>query len=89
MESISIALAMMMAVVVSGVLVRMLPVPIPLPLVQIALGALIAGGFNRGVALDPETVSYTRLRAHETLRYLVCSLLLEKKNSTSRMTHSA
>ena len=54
MESISIALAMMMAVVVSGVLVRMLPVPIPLPLVQIALGALIAGGFNRGVALDPE-----------------------------------
>ena len=24
-------------------------------------------------------VSYTHLRAHETLRYLVCSLLLEKK----------
>ena len=25
------------------------------------------------------TVSYTHLRAHETLRYLVCRLLLEKK----------
>ena len=30
-------------------------------------------------ALDgPITVSYTHLRAHETLRYLVCRLLLEK-----------
>ena len=28
---------------------------------------------------DIETVSYTHLRAHETLRYLVCRLLLEKK----------
>ncbi|MFT4191732.1 MAG: Na+/H+ antiporter [Comamonas sp.] len=54
MESISIALAMMLAVVASGVIVRMLPVPIPLPLVQIGLGALIAGGFNRGVQLEPE-----------------------------------
>ena len=26
-----------------------------------------------------DTVSYTHLRAHETLRYLVCRLLLEKK----------
>ena len=26
-----------------------------------------------------EAVSYTHLRAHETLRYLVCRLLLEKK----------
>ena len=25
------------------------------------------------------TVSYTHLRAHETLRHLVCRLLLEKK----------
>ena len=25
-----------------------------------------------------QTVSYTHLRAHETLRYLVCRLLLEK-----------
>ena len=27
------------------------------------------------------TVSYTHLRAHETLRYLVCRLLLEKKKT--------
>ena len=27
----------------------------------------------------PKAVSYTHLRAHETLRYLVCRLLLEKK----------
>ena len=27
-------------------------------------------------------VSYTHLRAHETLRYLVCRLLLEKKKKT-------
>ena len=30
-----------------------------------------------GLVLD--SVSYTHLRAHETLRYLVCRLLLEKK----------
>ena len=29
--------------------------------------------------VDAITVSYTHLRAHETLRYLVCRLLLEKK----------
>ena len=28
---------------------------------------------------DVTSVSYTHLRAHETLRYLVCRLLLEKK----------
>ena len=27
-----------------------------------------------------KAVSYTHLRAHETLRHLVCRLLLEKKN---------
>ena len=31
------------------------------------------------LSLSKETVSYTHLRAHETLRYLVCRLLLEKK----------
>jgi len=30
------------------------------------------------------TVSYTHLRAHETLRYLVCRLLLEKKKTSIR-----
>ena len=29
--------------------------------------------------LGADSVSYTHLRAHETLRYLVCRLLLEKK----------
>src|SRR5665647_3649899 len=28
---------------------------------------------------DPDSVSYTHLRAHETDSYLVCRLLLEKK----------
>ncbi|WP_211370677.1 hypothetical protein, partial [Nonomuraea turkmeniaca] len=31
------------------------------------------------VTLDPRPFSYTHLRAHETLRQLVCRLLLEKK----------
>ena len=31
-----------------------------------------------------DTVSYTHLRAHETLRYLVCRLLLEKKKSSAK-----
>ena len=37
---------------------------------------------NEIMAMDPGfiAVSYTHLRAHETLRYLVCRLLLEKKN---------
>ena len=30
-----------------------------------------------------ETVSYTHLRAHETVLDLVCRLLLEKKKTTS------
>ena len=30
-----------------------------------------------------ESVSYTHLRAHETLRYLVCRLLLEKTTAES------
>ena len=35
----------------------------------------------RGVADSRETVSYTHLRAHETVLDLVCRLLLEKKKS--------
>mgnify|MGYP003381494551 CR=1 FL=1 len=31
-------------------------------------------------AAQPEPVSYTHLRAHETVLDLVCRLLLEKKN---------
>src|SRR5690606_36618512 len=45
---------MLAAVLVSGIFVRIIPVPIPLPLVQIALGMLIAGVFEQGVALSPD-----------------------------------
>ena len=35
-----------------------------------------------GVTLGRTTVSYTHLRAHETVLDLVCRLLLEKKNKS-------
>lgn len=54
MHTIEVALAMLVAVVASGYLVRILPFSLPLPLVQIGLGALIAGVFNRGHALEPD-----------------------------------
>ncbi len=54
MHTIEVVLAMLVAVVASGYLVRVLPWSLPLPLVQIALGAVIAGVFNRGHALQPE-----------------------------------
>jgi CPA1 family monovalent cation:H+ antiporter len=54
LEAIGIVLVMFLAVLVSGLVVRVLPVAVPLPLVQIALGALIAGAFNRGVELEPD-----------------------------------
>ena len=34
-----------------------------------------------GVRLGPGTVSYTHLRAHETVLDIVCRLLLEKKKN--------
>ena len=43
----------------------------------------LRGGFTNGVFLVgevfPKPVSYTHLRAHETVLDLVCRLLLEKK----------
>ena len=54
MNLIEVALAMLLAVVGSGYLVRILPFSLPLPLVQIGLGAVIAGVFKQGVALDPD-----------------------------------
>ena len=33
---------------------------------------------------DPDPVSYTHLRAHETVLDLVCRLLLETKNTTKK-----
>ncbi|MCW4454435.1 Na+/H+ antiporter [Flavobacterium sp. MXW15] len=54
MHTIEVVLAMLVAVVASGYLVRILPFSLPLPLVQIGLGAVIAGVFKRGHALDPD-----------------------------------
>lgn len=54
MSSISIALAMLLAVAASGYLVRIVPVSVPLPFMQIALGAIISGVFDRGQELDPD-----------------------------------
>ena len=43
---------------------------------------LLLALLNRNILpLIPETVSYTHLRAHETVLDLVCRLLLEKKNT--------
>jgi CPA1 family monovalent cation:H+ antiporter len=53
MHAIEVILIMLLAVVISGYLVRLLPFSLPLPLIQIALGAIIAGGFQSGVTLDP------------------------------------
>ena len=40
--------------------------------------------------VDPiDAVSYTHLRAHETVLDLVCRLLLEKKNRPKTATHSS
>ena len=39
------------------------------------------GALNGGVLIKSLSVSYTHLRAHETVLDLVCRLLLEKKNS--------
>ena len=49
----------------------------------VILGQMKKGG-KLGEAMfsiTGETVSYTHLRAHETVLDLVCRLLLEKKNS--------
>ena len=55
---------------------------------QAACEAAVAAEIANGAMYDrllnatqrPDTVSYTHLRAHETVLDLVCRLLLEKKN---------
>ena len=37
--------------------------------------------------VSPTSVSYTHLRAHETVLDLVCRLLLEKKNKKTKIQH--
>ena len=41
-----------------------------------------------GACMTPNPVSYTHLRAHETVLDLVCRLLLEKKTQTTQHTHT-
>ena len=56
---------------------------------EIVLGeATMADKLAAGEAViegSRETVSYTHLRAHETVLDLVCRLLLEKKNNTTEL----
>ena len=44
-------------------------------------------GIGMRLACYATTVSYTHLRAHETVLDLVCRLLLEKKNTHGRNPH--
>ena len=41
-----------------------------------------------GVPVDPQPVSYTNLRAHETVLEIVCRLLLEKKKTNRQKNYS-
>ena len=63
------------------------------PQLSVAVGVVHVGVPEHSIVVgagNPETVSYTHLRAHETPEHLVCRLLLEKKNakhwSTTRRT---
>src|SRR5664280_3244557 len=42
---------------------------------------------RQGAGESPQPVSYTHLRAHETVLDLVCRLLLEKQNKTKTKTN--
>ena len=50
--------------------------------------ALVENFWETGYGMPSFTpVSYTHLRAHETVLDLVCRLLLEKKNKTNTTDH--
>ena len=42
-------------------------------------------GLEQALGQGPAAVSYTHLRAHETVLDLVCRLLLEKKNKHNQL----
>ena len=56
-------------------------------LLNILLGGILLA--YRTILLILAPVSYTHLRAHETVLDLVCRLLLEKKKHTSQTTVSS
>ena len=56
------------------------PQPAPVGLDEIALAGLEAADAGSD-GRDTDAVSYTNLRAHETVLDLVCRLLLEKKKN--------
>ncbi len=58
MNDVNLTLTMLAAVLISNSLVKMIPLPIPAPLVQISLGFMIAGGFDHGMALNPDLFFY-------------------------------
>ncbi len=66
---------------VAAALGYLITIVIPDKMSQEKIDVLLA--YVAEVAVPPSIVSYTPLRAHETLRYLVCRLLLEKKNNSS------
>ena len=49
---------------------------------------LLAGGQKNSVWGFPYPVSYTHLRAHETVLDLVCRLLLEKKHKEKKKKYT-
>ena len=66
---------------VGGAIVRLCTIGVVVSWGLTSLLAWLLLGINwqLAVLLGAVSVSYTHLRAHETLRYLVCRLLLEKK----------
>ena len=52
---------------------------------QIGTGLIDHGELDTRERQGAGTVSYTHLRAHETVLDLVCRLLLEKKNKTATL----
>ena len=71
----------------TGVDALFLDLPNPEDYIPQVRCALKSGGFFGSIlptANQVETVSYTHLRAHETVLDLVCRLLLEKKNNINK-----
>ena len=50
-------------------------------------GQVDRGAFGGPFLIKAGPVSYTHLRAHETVLDLVCRLLLEKKKKTNKIAH--